>query len=112
QLRARLKPANSLHPMDCGDAVLLSTESTPRVSGLYRFSHHGTVFYARADAKAPLKDVEWGWGLAVRRLLPPRPADGNWADLRDPVVWSCKLLKEARYAWYSKRIDIRELDPI
>jgi serine/threonine protein kinase len=98
--------------MDCDDAVLLSTESTPGVSGLYRFSHHGTVFYARADAKAPLKGVEWGWELAVRRLLPPRPADCNWADLSDHVVWSRKLLKEARYAWHSKRIDIRELDPI
>jgi len=98
--------------MDCGDAVLLSAESTPGVFGLYRFSHHGTVFYARADAKAPLKAVEWGWELAVRKLLPPRPSDCNWADISDHVIWSYKHLKEARYAWHPKRIDIRELDPI
>jgi len=98
--------------MDCGDAVLLSAESTSGVSGLYRFSHHGTVFYATADEKAPLKGVDWGWELAVRRLLPPRPSNCNWAHISDSVVWSYKPLKEARYVWHPKRIDIRELDPI
>jgi hypothetical protein len=98
--------------MDCGDAVLVSAESKPGVFGLYRFSHHGTVFYVRADAKAPLEGVEWGWEQAVRRLLTPRPTDCNWADLSDHVVWSRKRLKEARYAWHPKTIDIRELEPI
>lgn len=98
--------------MDCGDAVLLTAASQPPQWGLYRFSHHGTVFYARADAKAPLEGFDWGYEDAIRRLLPPRPADCNWADISDHVVWSHKLLKEARFVWHPDRIDIRELDPI
>jgi len=98
--------------MDCSDAVLVSAESSAGAWGLYRFSHHGTVFYAKADSKAPLKGVEWGWELAVRRLLTPRPSDCNWADISDVVVWSHKPLKEARFAWHPKKIDIRDLNPI
>jgi hypothetical protein len=98
--------------MDCGNAVLISVISENGVSGLYRFSHHGIVFYASADAKAPIKSGQWSWEYAVRKLLPPRPPPCNWAHISDHVIWGYKPLREARFAWHPKRIDIRELDPI